>query len=89
MVSIKKQISMNKQVLECITEFLEKTNNQPCPIIPKSNLIIEFDLDGYDLDKLGEALEKKFSVCIDNFTVENWETANDVIETVCKLVRKQ
>lgn len=51
-----------------------------------SRLFGDLGFDSLDLTELVMALEKEFSVKIDDVCVDSWKTVEDVVNTVCKLI---
>jgi acyl carrier protein len=51
-----------------------------------SRLFGDLGFDSLDLTELVMALEKKFSVKINDVCVDSWKTVEDVVNTVCRLI---
>ena len=51
-----------------------------------SRLFGDLGFDSLDLTELVMALEKEFSVKINDVCVDSWKTVDDVVNTVCRLI---
>ena len=51
-----------------------------------SRLFGDLGFDSLDLTELVMALEKEFSVKINDVCVDSWMTVEDVVNTVCRLI---
>ncbi len=51
-----------------------------------SRLFGDLGFDSLDLTELVMALEKEFSVKINDVCVDSWKTVEDVVNTVCRLI---
>ncbi len=59
---------------------------RPFELKPEMKLTGDLHYDSLDSVELVVQLEQKFKIVIDMMIVENWETVDDVLETVDKLL---
>ena len=76
-----------KEIFEYVKHHFENECSYPNYNVEiSSNIKIDLSVDSLDVVELISLLEEKYSIVISDKEAEKWDTVEDIVKTVCRLL---